>query len=150
MCSSTMRLSTFCGLHRGTEQLLRWKFLYINNLISINTSLDGWKSIRCIVTVLRPKNVNVVVILYFIILTANVCPISRMMTYVCVPVIYCTFSEIQQYILILGSLQYLKSLSLENLLFAIVKNNITIRSLNYYHPKKSCCNTIMLLLFHEI
>jgi hypothetical protein len=38
------------------------------------------------VTVLRPKNVNVVVVLYFIILAANVCPISRMMTYVCVSV----------------------------------------------------------------
>jgi hypothetical protein len=39
------------------------------------------------VTVLRPKNVNVVVVLYFIILAANVCPpISRMMTCVCVSV----------------------------------------------------------------
>jgi hypothetical protein len=57
------------------------------------------------VTVLRPKNVKVVVILYFIILAANVCPISRMMTYVCVSIIYYTFSEIHQYILILGSLQ---------------------------------------------
>jgi hypothetical protein len=59
-----------------------------------------------IVTVLRPRNVNVVVILYFIILAANVCPISRMMTCVCVSVIYYTFSEIHQYILILGLLHW--------------------------------------------
>jgi hypothetical protein len=59
------------------------------------------------VTVLSPKNVNVVVILNFIIFTANVCPMSRMMTCVCVSVIYYTFSEIHQYILILGSLQYM-------------------------------------------
>jgi hypothetical protein len=38
--------------------------------------------IGTVVTVLKPGNVNVVVVLYFVILTANVCPFSRMMTYV--------------------------------------------------------------------
>ncbi len=43
------------------------------------------------VTALSPRSVNVVVVLYFVILPANVCLFSRMMTCVCVSVLLYIF-----------------------------------------------------------